>query len=126
MPAHSSPKRSTDSSPSLAAGGVHRSSKRFIATWRNTVAIESSSVEASEGEAGVGVVELAEQRVEGDRLAEHRRGLGQRERRGLVEDALLAGQVRVQAVAQLVGEREHVAAAAVQLSSRYGWCDGTV
>ena len=42
-------------------------------------------------------------------LAEHRRGLGQRERRGLVEDALPAGQVRVQAVTELVGEGQHVA-----------------
>ena len=45
--AHSSPKRSTDSSPSSRRAVCTASSKRFIATWRNTVAIESSSVAAS-------------------------------------------------------------------------------
>ena len=52
-----------------------------------------------------------EQTPEHERLAEHRRGLGQRERRVLLERAARSGQRRVQAVAQLVGQREHVAAA---------------
>ena len=52
-----------------------------------------------------------EQAAEDERLAEHRRGLGERQRRVLLEDAARPGERRVQAVAELVGEREDVAAA---------------
>ena len=52
-----------------------------------------------------------EQAAEDDLLGEHRGRLGDRQRGVLVEDALLAGERLVQAVAELVGEGEHVAAA---------------
>jgi hypothetical protein len=45
-----------------------------------------------------------------DRLAEHGRGLRERERRALMEHALLGGEREVHAVAELVRECEHVAA----------------
>ena len=111
MSAHSSPNRSTDSSPSSRRAVCIASSKRFIAIWRNTVAIWSSRFDASSASRSCGSVDLFEQAAERDRLAEHRRGLGQRQRRRLVEHALPAREVRVQAVAELVREREHVAAA---------------
>ena len=57
----------------------------------------------------VGIGGGVEQPAEGDRLAEHRRGLGEGQRRGLVEDPLVAREVGVQPVAHLVREREHVA-----------------
>ncbi len=52
---------------------------------------------------------LLEQAAEDERLAEHARGLGERQRRGEVEDALRPGQRGVDAVAELVGQDEHVA-----------------
>ena len=52
-----------------------------------------------------------EQAAEGERLPEHRGGLRERQRRPLVEDALRRGECRVHAVAELVRERQHVAAA---------------
>ncbi len=58
-----------------------------------------------------GAARLAEQPPEDDRLAEHRCGLRQGQRRALVEDALGRGQREVHAVAELVREREDVAAA---------------
>jgi hypothetical protein len=59
---------------------------------------------------------------EDDRLAEHRRGLGQRQWRVLVQQALARRERGVHAVAQLVREREHVAAACrpVEQSGRDG------
>ena len=54
---------------------------------------------------------LFEQLAEHDRLAEHRGGLGERQRRVLVEDALPRREREVHAVAELVRERQHVAAA---------------
>ena len=57
------------------------------------------------------VVGLAEQAAEDELLGEDRGGLGDRQRRALVEDPLLAGQVLVDPVAELVGEGRHVAAA---------------
>ena len=56
-------------------------------------------------------VVLRQQPPEDDRLAEHRGRLGQRQRGGLVEDPLPGGEREVHAVAELVGERQHVAAA---------------
>ncbi len=44
---HSSPMRSTDSSPSPRRAVWASSSKRFIAVWRNTVAIAPSTLRAS-------------------------------------------------------------------------------
>ena len=54
---------------------------------------------------------LLQQPPEDDGLGEHRRGLGERQRRVLVEDALAGGEREVHAVAELVREREHVAPA---------------
>ena len=53
----------------------------------------------------------SQQPAEDDRLAEHRGRLGERQRRVLMEDPLAGGQGEVHAVAELVGERQHVAAA---------------
>ena len=52
-----------------------------------------------------------EQASEGDRLAEHRRGLRQRERCRLMEHSLPPGEVCMQSVAQLVRECEDVSPA---------------
>ena len=82
-----------------------------MATWRKTVAIEPSMLSASSARRDSAELGLLEQPPEHDRLAEHRRGLGQRQRRALVEDALRRGERGVHAVAELVGERQHVAAA---------------
>ncbi len=54
---------------------------------------------------------LGQQPPEHDRLGEHRRGLGERQRRALMEHALLGGQREVHAMTELVREREHVAPA---------------
>ena len=64
------------------------SSKRFIAVWRNTVAIWSSRFDASSARRSCGSSISVEQTAERDGLAEHRRGLRERERRRLVEHAL--------------------------------------
>ena len=74
--AHSSPKRSTDSSPASRRSVWIASSKRFIAIWRNTVAIWSSRFDASSASRSLRIGDLLEQPAERDRLAEHRRGLG--------------------------------------------------
>jgi hypothetical protein len=52
---------------------------------------------------------LAQQASKRDRLTEHGCRLGERERRALMEHALSAREVRVQAVTQLVREGQHVA-----------------
>ena len=57
---------------------------------------------------GLGALEQA---AEHERLAEHARGLGQRERGRHVEDALARAERRVHAVAELVRQRQHVAPA---------------
>ena len=88
-----------------------RSSNWFIAIWRKTVAIWPSTASASSAEPRRRVVGVVEQAAEDDLLGEHRGRLGDGQRRVLVEDALLAGERLVQAVAELVGEGEHVAAA---------------
>ena len=75
------------------------------------MAICPSRLSASSARRAAGIVGGVEEAPEGDGLAEHRRGLGEGERRGLVVDALLAREVRVQPVTHLVGEGEHVAAA---------------
>ncbi|SNQ51160.1 hypothetical protein FRACA_620009 [Frankia canadensis] len=61
-------------------------------------------------EARLGVARPLQQPVEHDRLAEHRRRLGHRQGRALLQDALLLGEREVDAVAELVGESEHVTA----------------
>ncbi len=63
---------------------------------------------------------LVEQALEHERLAEHRRGLGQRQRRRLVEDPLRLGERGVQAVAELVGHGEHVAPAGGEVQQHVG------
>ena len=57
------------------------------------------------------ITRLGEQPFEHERLAEHRCGLRDRQRRALVEDALLGRQRRVEPVAELVRDRQHVTAA---------------
>jgi hypothetical protein len=52
---------------------------------------------------------LGEQRAEGQHLAEDGGGFGQRQRRRRHQRALRAGQHLMHAVAELVGERHHVA-----------------
>jgi hypothetical protein len=54
---------------------------------------------------------VLQQTAEDQRLAEHARRLGQRQRRREVEHALVARERRVQPMAELVREREHVAPA---------------
>ena len=96
----------------LSAGGVHgvlEAVHRHLAEHRRDRVLERRR---EQGESLVRVVDAGEQGVVGDGLAEHRRGLRERQRRRLVERALTAGQVGVQAVAELVGQRQHVAVAA--------------
>ena len=95
-----------------AARCATASSKRFIAVWRKTVAIESSMFSASSDSRDIGRVGVLEQAAEDERLAEHRRGLADRQRRVLLEDAARDRERRVHAVAELVRERHHVAALA--------------
>ena len=102
--------RSTDSSPSDRRRVCTRCSNRFIAIWRNTVAIAPSTRSASSAEPALVVGDLGEHPPEHQLLAEHRRGLGERQRRRLVEHALGLGERGVQAVAELVRHRQHVAA----------------
>ena len=80
--------RSSDSSPCSRRVVCARCSKRFIATWRNTVAIEPSMLSARSESRDAGDGGLVEQATEHERLAEHARGLGERQRRGEVEHAL--------------------------------------
>ncbi len=67
-----------------------------------------------------------EHRAEGQHFAEHRGGLGQRQRRVGEQRALHRGEALVAAVAKLVGERHHVARAThvvehqVGVRARYG------
>ena len=89
--------------------GVHRVLEpvhRDLAEHGRDLVLE---VRREQREPFVRVGHLLEQTTERHRLAEHRRGLGERERRPLVEDALPAREVRVQSVAELVREREDVA-----------------
>ena len=60
-------------------------------------------------EARLRVVLALEQELEGQRLAEHRRGLGERQRRARVEEAERLRQHAVQAVAELVRKRQDTA-----------------
>ena len=84
------------------------------------MAIESSSVDGQQGEALGGVVERGEQRllvtVSPNTDAVSARVSGVR----LVEHALLAGQVGVQAVAELVGQRGDVAGPAGPVEEHVG------
>ena len=92
-----------------AASGVHRvleAVHRDLAEHRGDRVLQRGR---QQGEAFVGVVDQRQQSITGDRFAEHRRRLGERERRVLVEDALFAGQVEMDAMSEFVGERCHVA-----------------
>jgi len=88
--------------------GVLEPVHRDLAEHRGDLALERLG---EQGEARLGVVSVGEEPPERDRLAEHRRGLGEGERGRLLEDDLVAGEVGVHAVPELVGEREDVAAA---------------
>ena len=101
--------RSIGSSPSARRAACSVSSKRVIATCRNTVAKASSSLPQSSAEPDARVALVAQQAPEHQHLAEHARGLGGRERRVLLEEAARPREVLVHAVAELVGERHHVA-----------------
>ena len=81
---------------------------RDLAEDRGDVAVERVG-EQREPRRRVG--RLAEHPAEDDRLAEDRRRLGDRQRGRELEDALRARQRRVDAVAELVGHRQHVAGA---------------
>ena len=81
-----------------------------MAIWRKTVATAPSIALGQQRQARVVVGGGVEQAPEHQRLAEHRRGLGQRQRRRLLKHALGLGQRGVQPVAELVGHRQHVAA----------------
>ena len=92
----------------LAARGVHRvleAVHRDLSEDGGDLTLEALG---EQREPVLGVIGRVEQPTERDRLAEHRRGLGQGQRRPLVEHALATREVRVQAVAHLVREREHV------------------
>ena len=95
----------------FAPRGVHRvleAVHRDLAEHRRDLILE---VRREQREPLGRIGDRLEEAAERDGLAEHRRGLRERERRRLVEHALPAREVRVQAVAELVREREHVAAA---------------
>ena len=84
---------------------VHRSSNRFIAIWRNTVAIWPSRLSASNARRASGSAVSSSNRpnvtVSPNTDAVSARVSGVR----LVEDPLLPCKVRVETVAQLVRER---------------------
>ena len=58
-------------------------------------------------EPGAGIVLPRHQLLEGQRLAEHRRRLGERQRRAGVQEPEILGERAVQTVAELVRERQH-------------------
>ena len=95
----------------LPGAGVHRvleAVHRDLAEHGGDLVFE---VRREQRQPFVRVVDLLEETPERHRLPEHRRRFGQRQRCRLVEDALFAREVRVQTVAELVREREHVAPA---------------
>ena len=97
--------------PFLAPRGVHRvleAVHRDLTEHRRDLIFE---VRREQRQPFRGIGHRLEQAAEGDGLAEHRRGLRERQRGRLVEHPLPAREVRVQAVAELVRERQHVAAA---------------
>ncbi len=90
----------------LRVHGILEAVHRDLPEHRRDLALEALR-EQREPRRGLG--RLGEQTPEGDGLAEHRRGLRERQRRRLMEHALPAGEVRMQPVAELVRERQHVA-----------------
>ena len=64
-----------------------------------------------QAEARVFALGRVQQPAEHERLAEHRRGLRERQRRRLLEHALRLGECGMQAVAEFVRHRQHVATA---------------
>ena len=112
--------------PLLAALGVHgvlEAVHRDLTEHGGDLTFEALG-EQREARRRVG--RLGEEATERHGLAEHRCRLGQRQRRRLVEDTLRAGEVRVDTVAELVREGEHVAAPRRPVQQDVGWCDGTV
>ena len=81
---------------------------RHLPEHRRDLAFEALG---EQREARLRVGRPVEEAPEGHGLTEHRRGLRERQWRALVEDALLAREVRVEPVTHLVREREHVASA---------------
>ncbi len=80
----------------------------------------SSTLAASSALRSRGDRRLIEQRAEGQHLAEHARGLGERQRRRRHQRALHAGQHLMHAVAELVRERHHVARLALVVEQDVG------
>ncbi len=109
---HAAANASGESSPDFAALGVDavlEAVHRHLAEDRRDGAVERLG---QEREARSGVGRFVEEPLEHDRLAEDRRRLGDRERSRYLEDALLlAGEVGVDAMAQLVRHRQDVARA---------------
>ena len=103
---------SGESSPDVAALGVDavlEAVHRHLAEDRRDRAVERLG---QQRQARRGVGRFLEEALEHDRLAEDRRGLGDRERRRDLEEALLlAGEIGVDAVAELVRHRQDVARA---------------
>ena len=108
--AHSSPKRSIGQLALVAPRGVDEvleAVHRDLAEDRRDRALDRLR---QQRQPRLGRRRRLQQPPEHERLAEHRRGLGQRQRRRHVEDALLAAERGVHAVAELVRQRQHVAA----------------
>ena len=80
----------------------------------------SSTLEASSALRSRGDRRLVEQRAEGQHLAEHARGLGERQRRRRHQRALHIGEHLMHAVAKLVRERHHVARLALIVQQDVG------
>ena len=70
---------------------------------------------AKHGQAHVGVLLLGHDPVERERLAEHRGGFGQSQRRVVIEDVLVRGQAVVETVPKLVRQGGHVAQPACEV-----------
>ena len=108
MSSHSLAKSSTDEltrRPAPLVDPVLEAVHRDLAEHRRDGAVERLG---QEREPGGGVGRVGEQPLEHDRLAEDRRGLGQGQRGRELEQALVAGEVGVDAVPQLVGHDQHV------------------
>ena len=101
----------------MGVSGVLEAVHGHLAEHGGDLALEALGEQRQPGRR---VGRVREQPSEGDGLAEHRRGLGEGQRGGLVEDPLLAGEVGVQPVTQLVGEGQHVAAPAGPVEQQVG------
>ena len=111
--------RSAVSSP-LRRSSWSRVSNSWKAIWRTTVFSMSSTLPAIRMRRRLGSLLAREQRAEGQHLAEDRGGLGQGQRRIGHQRALRPRQHLMHAMAQLMGQRHHVAGAAVVVQQDIG------